>query len=215
MTAEKAQRAPDRRRAGRPQAGARTLTRHAVGEAVIALLIAEGSPALSMSRIARKLGVRSQSLYHHVSGVTEAVNAARTVLMAQVDTKVLESAPWPESVGQFADSYFNTFWPLGAANGVFFDYGIADEVTLGVYARFVKCAGHAGFRGQRGLSLLFDIEYAVFAAILEASSLHKSFDEEALRAEEFAELRELLGHRDLTQQAARERVRERVCGLLI
>ncbi|MEM9132154.1 MAG: WHG domain-containing protein [Actinomycetota bacterium] len=49
--------------------GRRGLTTDEVVDAAVALVEAEGAEALSLSRVARELGVKPPSLYNHVSGL--------------------------------------------------------------------------------------------------------------------------------------------------
>ncbi len=54
------------RRAGRPRVGEETLTRERIVSAALSLVDEEGLEALSMRRLAKKLGVDPMAIYHHV-----------------------------------------------------------------------------------------------------------------------------------------------------
>ena len=55
-------------RPGRAAAKRAPLTREAVVDAAVALVLAEGVEALGVNRVARALGIRPPSLYNHVAG---------------------------------------------------------------------------------------------------------------------------------------------------
>ena len=55
------------RRAGRPKAGDKPLTRERILEAALSLVDEEGIEALSMRRLAKELGVDPMAIYHHLS----------------------------------------------------------------------------------------------------------------------------------------------------
>lgn len=145
------------RRPGRPRREIEPVTPQKLGEATIALLIEEGAPSLTMSKLAQRLDVRSQSLYHHVSGTDEAVSAARLILFGRIDREVLRGADFGDAVEQFAVEYLRVFLPIAEANSVFFSHRIADGVTLGLYQDFVKRAVAEGWEDQAALALLFEI----------------------------------------------------------
>ena len=62
-------------RRGRPPKGAVQLTRDAVIEATVAVIDAEGTGAVSMRSVARVLGVDPKSLYNHVAGKDDLLDA--------------------------------------------------------------------------------------------------------------------------------------------
>ncbi|MDI2098115.1 TetR/AcrR family transcriptional regulator [Ruicaihuangia caeni] len=196
------------RRPGRPQRGTRTIDREMIGEATVRVLSTLGAGELSMSKIAAELGVRSQSLYHHVSTLSDAVNAARSVLCAAVDLRVFETDDWHESVVRFADTYYLAFSPLRQASSVFFLHRITDPTTLRVYESFLARAERAGLTGAPALQLLLDVEHSVFSLIFEQTSWSTLFSSEAIEQGDFPRLEASLPQRDLGSDAIRARVRK-------
>lgn len=74
-----------------------------VGEA-IALLDQEGHQALSMRRLAQRLGVSTMSTYHHFADKGALVEAIADRIMASLD-RPTTGAPWPDAVRTLAWSF--------------------------------------------------------------------------------------------------------------
>ena len=171
----------DQRSAGRPRADQQTVTPIAIGRAACEILRTEGAAALTMSRVAQQLEVRSQSLYHHVRNLSEVVDAARAVTLAAVDLAPLDiDQPFEAGVETFARSYFDAFVPLSKASWVFFQHPIHDPISIEMYERFMRRAVAEGLSPARSLTLMLDIEYAVFFVVYEHESLKSVLPAEAL-----------------------------------
>lgn len=203
-----------RRTAGRPKRGTQTLDRARIGEATVAVLRAHGANGVTVSRIAAELDVRSQTLYHHMSTVGDAVNAARGSLLTAVDPSVFERLPWDDAVVEFATTYYRTFVPLGQDNSVFFLHKITDPLTLQIYEAFLRGAQVAGIPGERAMQLLLDIEQVIFSLIFEHMSWHALFDKEAIDRAGAHTLGSLLRDRDLSEGQPAERLHIAVLNLV-
>lgn len=75
--------APKPRR-GRPPRGSEVLSRERVLEAALALVDEEGVEAISMRKIAGRLGVDPMSLYNHVDGKDAILDGIAEILMSSV-----------------------------------------------------------------------------------------------------------------------------------
>ncbi|KUF07375.1 TetR/AcrR family transcriptional regulator [Leucobacter sp. G161] len=202
-----------RRTAGRPKRGTEVLNRTRIGEATVAALRAHGANGLTVSRIAAELDVRSQTLYHHMSTIGDAVNAARGSLLSAVDPAVFERLPWEEATVEFATTYYRAFNPLGQANSVFFLHKITDPLTLQIYEAFLHGAQAAGVSGERAMQLLLDIEQVIFSLIFEHMSWHALFDPAAIELAGAHTLGRLLRDRDASEGQPVERLRDTVRSL--
>lgn len=161
-----------KRMAGRPRADQPSVDTHSIGTAACAILRDQGPSSLTISRVAQVLEVRSQSLYHHVHNLSEVVDAARSVTIAQVDLNSLtHDRPFGEGVEAFATSYFEAILPLSRAGWLFFQHPIHDPVTIHMYETFMRRALAAGLSSSRALTLMLDVEYAVFLVVFERESL--------------------------------------------
>lgn len=161
-----------KRSPGRPRTGQPSVTRDAIGTATANLLRAQGPSVLTMSRVAKELGVRSQSLYHHVRSLDDLIDAARGVTVRRIDLAPLENTvPFREGVQQFALEYLRAFLPFTQSIWTFFQYPIADPATVTMYETFMRRAIAAGLPEDRALTLMLDVEYAACLTVFEHAYL--------------------------------------------
>lgn len=196
------------RPAGRPRRGSVVIDATRIGEATLDVLSTEGISGLTISRIAKALDVRSQTLYYHVANVSDAVNMARGVLMDRIDSSLVEREPWDEAVANFGVAYYRAFRYLGQENSAFFMFEITNGQVLRAYESFVQAAMAAGVEGQSALQLLLDIEHTAFSTIFEHSSWSSLFSPEAIAREGCGLLESLLKTREHSQAAVERKVYE-------
>lgn len=206
-----------RRPAGRPRGGQPSVDRQSIGVAACEILRDEGASALTISRVAQKLEVRSQSLYHHVRSLSEIVDAARAVSIAQIDLSSLDADQGFEAgVEAFALSYLEAFIPLSRASWMFFQHPIHDHRTIEMYERFMQRALAEGLSSERSLTLMLDVEYAVFLVVFEHESLKSILPPEALAAAGATALQDALNQMPSdTPLGTRNRLIERIRELLV
>lgn len=194
------------RPAGRPKRGSAVIDAARIGGATLDVLSAQGVNGLTVSNIAKALDVRSQTLYYHVSSVSDAVNMARGVVMDRIDVGLLEQDPWDEAVANFAVAYYRAFQPLGQENSAFFMFVITNRQALCAYERFIRRAMGAGVGGQAALQLLLDIEHMTFSTIFEHSTWSSLFSPEAITREGCEQLESLLKTREHSPEAVERKV---------
>lgn len=88
---------------GRPRTP--LLSRERIRDTALALIDAEGLPALSMRKLAAELGVQAASLYSHYATKDELLEDVASSIMSQVDASAFESADWRQGVLSWARSY--------------------------------------------------------------------------------------------------------------
>lgn len=81
--------AATRPRRGRPPKVEAQLTREAIRVAALAVIDDEGSAAVSMRSVSRRLGVDAKSLYHHVEGKDDLLDAVAEYVLGQLNTPTL------------------------------------------------------------------------------------------------------------------------------
>jgi len=81
------------------------LSRERIVSAALALVDAEGLPALSTRRLATELGVSGPSLYNHFATKDALLEAVADSVIARVDISALGERPWPEALRAWAASY--------------------------------------------------------------------------------------------------------------
>lgn len=96
-----------RRRAGRPPNA--VLDKAQITRAALKLIELEGYKGLTMSALARRLGVAPSALYNHVAAKSDVLLLVEDHLMARVDVSVFGSQPWESAVRRWAWSYRDVF----------------------------------------------------------------------------------------------------------
>ena len=93
------------RRTGRPKAGQERLTRERIVGAALRLVDEEGMRALSMRRLAARLGVDPMAIYHHLPGKEAVLAALVEDVFAGLRVPPAEGAAWQDGVRGFARAY--------------------------------------------------------------------------------------------------------------
>jgi TetR/AcrR family tetracycline transcriptional repressor len=93
-----------RRRPGRPRPDRPVLTRPAILEAALALVDEAGIEALSMRRLAARLGVDAMSIYHHLPNKAAIVSGLVDTVFAGMAPPPADG-PWPDRVRAWARNY--------------------------------------------------------------------------------------------------------------
>ena len=92
---------------GRPSSP--KLTRERIVTTALRLIDARGEEAFSIAQIARALGVKSASLYNHISSKYEIVEGIRELVAGSIDASLFANKPWYEAMEQWAFSYRAAF----------------------------------------------------------------------------------------------------------
>jgi AcrR family transcriptional regulator len=82
--------------------GRRLLTRERVVAEALAVISADGAPALSMRAIAARLGVVPGALYRHVRSKEQLYDLVLDAVLAEVDCEAAPGAPWATQVAALA-----------------------------------------------------------------------------------------------------------------
>jgi AcrR family transcriptional regulator len=88
----------------KPSKRRRPLSRDLIVRAALRLIDRGGLEAFSMHKLGAALGCQAMSLYHHVAGRGELLDAVAGLLMAEVELPS-EGPPWDERLRAFAASY--------------------------------------------------------------------------------------------------------------
>jgi AcrR family transcriptional regulator len=158
--------------------GAAPLSRARIVDEAIALVDAEGPEALSMRRLAARLGTSTMSTYHHVPDKQALIEAIAERVMSELEQPP-DEVPWEEAVGRMAVS----FRALTHAHPAVFRVLLSGErpaalvrTAEGVVHRLVA----AGFDADEAvMTFRTFIRYLIGSTVLEADSplAHDSQDE--------------------------------------
>ncbi|MBL3700762.1 TetR/AcrR family transcriptional regulator [Leucobacter luti] len=207
---------PERRAPGRPRADRPVTDRAMIGAAAIEILRESDAHKLTITNVAARLDVRSQTLYHHVRGVSDIVDAARAVCISRINLDCLApDVPFVAGVTAFAIRYAEVFTPLAKNIWEFFQHPINDPATIAMYETFLRRAIAEDLPDQRALTLMLDVEYAIFMAVFEYSSLQSILDPAVLEEHGATALaRAIAGSTSATPEGLRARLSERVGELI-
>lgn len=206
----------ERRTPGRPRADMPVIDRAMIGAAALDILRESDAQKLTITNVAARLGVRSQTLYHHIRSVSDIIDAARSVCISRIDLGSLDSSiPLERGVTTFAIHYAEVFQPLARNIWEFFQHPIRDAATIHMYERFLRRAIAEGLSDDRALTLMLDVEYAVFMVVFEHSSLKSILAPDVLEANGATMLARAIGRSSSgTQAGLRGRLSERVGELI-
>ncbi|MFJ8648116.1 TetR/AcrR family transcriptional regulator [Streptomyces sp. NPDC093546] len=124
----------------------------------------------SVPQIARRLGVQTASVYHHVDGRDGIVELMRERVCAAVDTATLEAAPWDEALTAWARSYRAAFAAHPRVIPLLMTSPVRAPKVLEQYEKAVGLLLGAGFAAQDVMPLLTGLENLVLGSALDLSA---------------------------------------------
>jgi AcrR family transcriptional regulator len=142
------------------------LTRDAIARTALAILDEEGAAALTVRRLAGRLGVQSPSLYNHVRSKNEILDAVVELIDEQIDSVCLDDPDWRRGITTFAWSYRRTFQAHPDALALIAREAVETEPALRVYDAALGALLRAGWPPERALQLLASIEYLALGSAL-------------------------------------------------
>lgn len=95
------------RRAGRPVT--KVLTPEKIVAAALDVIELSGESGLTISALARRLGVAPSALYNHVSSKRDLLILVQDDVIERIDYRCFEALPWDEAVRQWARSSRDVF----------------------------------------------------------------------------------------------------------
>ncbi|WP_432082736.1 TetR/AcrR family transcriptional regulator [Streptomyces sp. WAC 04229] len=85
------------------------ISRDAVLGEAVRILDEEGAEALTMRRLAQRLGVTSPSLYKYFRSLEEVLEAVTDVIVREIGTRSIHHAHWRAELTELARGYFRVF----------------------------------------------------------------------------------------------------------
>ncbi|MEU7280580.1 TetR/AcrR family transcriptional regulator [Streptomyces sp. NPDC045431] len=124
----------------------------------------------SVPQIARRLGVQTASVYHHVDGRDGIVELMRERVCAAVDTATLEAAPWDEALIAWARSYRAAFAAHPRVIPLLMTSPVRAPKVLEQYEQAVGLLLGAGFAAEDVMPLLTGLENLVLGSALDLTA---------------------------------------------
>jgi AcrR family transcriptional regulator len=144
------------------------LDRERIGATALDLVDAQGD--FSVPQIAKRLGVQTASVYHHVDGRAGIVELLRLRVSAAIDGGTLELRPWDRGLEAFARSYRAAFAAHPRAIPLLMTHQVAAPEVLAQYERAVALLLEAGFPEESVMSLLTVLDNIAVGSALDLAA---------------------------------------------
>lgn len=151
---------------GRPRTP--LLSRDRIG--TVALEIVDEKGEFSVPQIARRLGVQTGSLYHHVDGRDGIVELVRERVTRAIDVRTLAEAPWDEALQAWARSYRAAFAAHPKVIPLLTTNPVRAPGMLDQYERVVGVLMDAGFATADIMPLITALENTVLGSALDLAA---------------------------------------------
>ena len=151
---------------GRPRTP--LLDRERITTAALELVDAQGE--FSVPQIARRLGVQTGSLYHHVDGRDGIVELLRERVTEAIDAGTLDLRPWDAAMAAWARSYRAAFAAHPRAIPLLMTNPVRAPRVLEHYERAVTLLLDAGFRTADVMPVIIALENMVLGSALDLAA---------------------------------------------
>lgn len=163
------------RRAGRPRKA--VLNKERITEHALDLVSNDGYEALTMSRLAKSLGVAASALYNHVSSKHDLLQWIQELVMAQIDTNVFDSADVKDALVQWATDYRNVFARHIPLIPVIAVLPVSDSPrTLNMYERVAQALRDYGLEDAAIIPTIVALESFIFGSAMDTAAPHDIFE---------------------------------------
>lgn len=152
------------------------LTRHDIGIAALAVIDEEGAEALTVRRIAAKLGIQAPSLYTHVTGKDDILELVTEIINADIPALELHPENWRDSLLGWARTYREAFAKHPNAVAIIARRAVTLSESRQAYDDIIAMLIEAGWTPADALRVILGIDYVVLGSIIAPFS--PSFDQQ-------------------------------------
>ncbi|MFF8605010.1 TetR/AcrR family transcriptional regulator [Streptomyces sp. NPDC015346] len=135
-----------------------------------ALEIVDEQGEFSVPQIARRLGVQTGSLYHHVDGRGGVVELMRERVCDAIDGDTLDLEPWDAAMAAWARSYRSAFAAHPRVIPMLMTSPVRAPKVLAQYERAVLRLLAAGFGNAEVMTVLVALENLVLGSALDLAA---------------------------------------------
>ena len=135
-----------------------------------ALELIDENGEFSVPRIARRLGVQTGSVYHHVDGRAGVVELVRERVCAAIDTATLDVEPWDAALTAWARSYRAAFAAHPNAIPLLTTSPVRAPKVLDQYERAVRLLEGVGFAVTEVMAVITALENLVLGSALDLAA---------------------------------------------
>ena len=138
----------------------------------VALVIAddEGLDAVTMRRLARELGVEAASLYHHVNGKSQILDALVDLVAAEIEPPI-PSANWRTAITQRAHNTRASLRRHPWAVSLMASRTSPGPATLGLLETGIRCFREGGFSVRQAAHAISVVDSYVHGFVLQEVNL--------------------------------------------
>lgn len=151
---------------GRPRTS--LLDRERITTTALQLVDEQGD--FSVPQIAKRLGVQTGSVYHHVDGRDGIVELLRERVASAIDPKTLDITPWDAALESWARSYRAAFAAHPRAIPLLMTSPVRAPRVLEQYERAVALLLNAGFAPHSVMPLLIALENLILGSALDLTA---------------------------------------------
>lgn len=164
-----------RRKPGRPHG--ELLNRPKIGAVTLQFVGENGYDALTMSALAKALGVSPSALYNHVESKKDLLELVQDLVMERVDCSEFEVNPLEQALRTWAVSYRNVFAEHTPLVSVIALMPVAGSPrTLQMYEQVAAGFTRAGWDDHRIVPAIVALESFIFGSALDAVAPKDIFD---------------------------------------
>ncbi|MBT2399568.1 TetR/AcrR family transcriptional regulator C-terminal domain-containing protein [Streptomyces sp. ISL-100] len=138
--------------------------------ATTALELVDEQGEFSVPQIARRLGVQTGSVYHHVDGRDGIVELLRIRVASAIDASTLELEPWDAAMTAWARSYRAAFAAHPRAIPLLMTSPVRAPKVLDQYERAVRLLLDAGFETADVMAVISALENLVLGSALDMAA---------------------------------------------
>jgi len=153
------------------------LTRQRLVDSAVALADANGIGSLTMRRLARELGVKPMSLYHHVANKDELLDGMVDVVFSEIDLPP-DSAGWNSAMRERAKSARAALMRHPWAIGLMESRTEPGHATLRHHDAVIGCLRRAGFSIEMAAHAFSVLDSYIYGFVLQEINLPFSTTEE-------------------------------------
>jgi AcrR family transcriptional regulator len=154
------------RRAGRPRKA--LLDRTRIGDA--ALEVVDETGDFTLPEVARRLGVQTASLYHHVDGRAGVIELLRERIGERIEPQALGQHPWDVAIEAFFRTYRDAFAAHPRAVPLLTTSTVRSPKVIEAYDRMVGQLIDSGIAESRAMEILTALESFVIGSALDLAA---------------------------------------------
>ncbi|WP_232660285.1 TetR/AcrR family transcriptional regulator [Pseudonocardia sp. TRM90224] len=142
------------------------LSRESIARAALAILDEGGAAAVTLRNIATRLGVRSPSLYNHVTSKDDILDAVTELIGREIDESPLADPDLRRGLTGFARSYRQAFRQHPDALAVIAQRAVETDVALAAYDTAIGRLQREGWHPVAAFETMAALEYIVLGSAL-------------------------------------------------